>query len=141
MEILAQGFVFHLVPADAHTQAHAAAAEHVHLGGLLRHQCRLSLRQDDHAGGELDAPGEAGQVAKEYERFVKRVLVGVAVPAGAVGRARAQHMVIGQQMGVAQALGGLGIIADHQGIVADLQLRENRACQHYASSSAGCRGV
>ena len=50
MEVLVQGDVFNLVPAQPHTQAQPPAAQHIQRGGLLGHQDGLALRQDDDAG-------------------------------------------------------------------------------------------
>jgi hypothetical protein len=43
VEVLAQSFVFHVVPADADTQPQAASTEHIHLRRLLGDQSGLPL--------------------------------------------------------------------------------------------------
>jgi hypothetical protein len=52
------------VPADANAEAQPSAGEHCDLGALFYNQGRLSLRQDDHAGHELDRPGHARDEAE-----------------------------------------------------------------------------
>ena len=46
VKIAVQGFIFHIIPADAHAQAQAAAAQHIHRRGLLGDQGGGPLRQD-----------------------------------------------------------------------------------------------
>ncbi len=50
LEIFAEGFIFHRVPADADAEAQTAAAQDIERGGLLGDQDGLTLRQDDDAG-------------------------------------------------------------------------------------------
>ena len=128
MKILAERLVLDGVPAHADAEAEPAAAQHVHRGGLLRHERRLALRQDDDAGDELDALGDAGEVAEQHERLVE--LVGVAVgaaPALAARGVRAEHVVEGEQVVVAQLFGGLGVLLDGGGVGGYLGLGEDYA--------------
>ena len=73
VEVLVEGFVLDMVPADADAEPQAAAAEDVDLGRLLGHERRLPLRQ-------IRMPvrarvARAGrQVAEEHERLVEGVV-------------------------------------------------------------------
>ena len=126
LPVLAQPLVLNLVPAHADAQAQPAVGQHVHLGGLLGHQRRLALRQDDDARAELDLLGERGQVAEHHERLVEHIVLVVGtVPLGALGVVRAQHVVEHQQVLVAQRLGGLREILHGNRVSPDLGLREN----------------
>ncbi len=44
-----------MIPADADAQAQPTLAQNIDLGCLLGDEAGLSLRQDEHAAGELDA--------------------------------------------------------------------------------------
>ena len=52
-ELLAERLVLDGVPAQPDTEPEPPAGEQIDLGGLLGHQHRLSLRQDDDAGDEF----------------------------------------------------------------------------------------
>ena len=86
MEILVQADELDLVPADADAEAEAAAAQHVEARRLLRHQRRLALRQDQHAGGKADALRAAGEKAEQHERIVIAVGGGADAPAAMIRR-------------------------------------------------------
>ena len=138
MEILVQRLVLDVVPADADAEAQAPAGEDVHRGGLLGHQRRLALGQDDDASDQLELLRAGAQVAEQDEHLVKRALVGVRrLPAELVEALQlgAQHVVEDEQVMVAGALGRLGIVADHRGVGADLRLRKHHAESHVLSSS------
>ena len=69
--------VFEMVVAEPDTEPQPAAAEDLDLGGLLGHQGRLALGQDEDRGDQFDTPGDAGQEPEENERLVELVPVGV----------------------------------------------------------------
>src|SRR5262249_28640190 len=77
VKVLVQGLVFDMVPADAHAETQAPAAEHVHRSGLLGHQRGLPLGQDNDTGDELEAPGAGRQIAEENEDLMEGALVRV----------------------------------------------------------------
>ena len=56
VEVLAERLELDVVPADPDAEPQTPAGEHVDLGRLLRDERRLPLRQDEHAGDELE-PG------------------------------------------------------------------------------------
>ena len=125
MEILVQADELHLVPADADAKAEPPAAQHVEAGGLLRHQHRLALRQDQHADGEADALGAAGQESEQHERIVVRVGGGADPPSGVVGRGiDAEHVVRRDQIRIAKRFGRLRIVADDRRPGADIDHRQ-----------------
>src|SRR5204863_3348243 len=81
-EVLAERLELDGVPADADAETQTSAREDVHLGRLLGDERGLTLRQDEDARDQLDAPCDGGAEAEEDERLVKIVLVRVlAVPA------------------------------------------------------------
>ncbi len=124
MEVPAQCFVLHRVPANPYTQAQLATAQHIHFRGLLGDKHRLPLRQDDDPGDQFQLR-QRRQVAKEHERLVELVLGRIALPTGTMGGVRSQDMVIHDEVAVAQAFSGLRIVADPHWIRADLVLGEN----------------
>jgi hypothetical protein len=87
-----------LQPTDP--EAQPASGEQIDVGCLPGHQRGLTLRQDQHSGGEPDPFRDAGQVREHDERVVERVTLGVGTrqscrPAGVH---RPEHMVIGEQV-------------------------------------------
>jgi hypothetical protein len=50
VKVLAQGFVFHMVPADAYSQPQAASTKDIYLRSLLGDQSGLPLPQDENRG-------------------------------------------------------------------------------------------
>ena len=92
---------------------------------------RLALRQDEHAGDELERGRDRGEVAEEDEELVELVLGRVRPrpvrPRGDVG---AEHVVVGEQVAVAQLLGRLRERAHRARVGADLGLRKDDAELH-----------
>ncbi len=129
-EVHAEGFVFHVVPADRHAEPESPFAEHVERRRLLGHQRGLTLRQDDDAGDELEPLGDSSQEPEQHEGFMKRVGVLVRAPELVRGRVAAEHVVEGKDMLVPQRLGRLPVVANDCGIVADLGLWKNDAKLH-----------
>jgi len=68
---LAESLVFNVVPADTDIQAQPPTGQQIDIGGLPRDQGRLSLRQHQDPGCELEAIGDAGQIAEHHERVVE----------------------------------------------------------------------
>src|SRR5262249_50226673 len=99
----------------------AAVAELVERRRLLGDQGGLALGQDQDAGDEAHLPGDAGQVGEQHEGIVVGRDRGAdALAAGVLGGIGADHVVGGDEIVVAQALGGLGIVADNGGSGADV---------------------
>jgi hypothetical protein len=55
---LAERVVLDVVPANPNAKAEAASTQDVDLRGLLGHEDRLTLRQDENAGHELESRGD-----------------------------------------------------------------------------------
>ncbi len=131
-EILVQAEELHLVPADADTEPEASAAQHVEACRLLRHQHRLPLRQDQHAGGEAKFAGAACEKPEQHERIVEQVLRGVAaqIPVRPRRGIHAEHVIGCLQEVIAHRLDRLCIVAHHGGIATDVAERNERAEFH-----------
>src|SRR5207245_7710861 len=67
VEVLVQGLVLDMIPADAHAESQAPSGEDVHRRGLLGHQRSLALGQDDDAGDQLEALSAGAEVAEQNE--------------------------------------------------------------------------
>ncbi len=122
----------HPVPADPDTQTKPAIRKQVDIRRLFGEQRRLPLRQDDHAGDQLDLLGDAGEIGVGDQRLVERVgfLVGTGqlrFPAGMNG---AEDMVVDDDMVVAQIFRRLGKRLDRPCIAAKLDLRVNHTSFH-----------
>ena len=112
-EIFAQGFVLHMVPAHAHAQAQSAAAEHVDLRRLLGHQGGLTLAKDQDCRHQLDAGGQCRHVTEQHEDFVEQAFFRVSAHPGLmVVGIGAQHVVVGDDVGVTEFFRSLNIIPD-----------------------------
>ena len=73
-EVLAERLELDVVPAEPDAEAQPPAGEQVDLGRLLGDQRRLPLRQDEHAGDQLEPRRDRGQVAEQDEELVELVL-------------------------------------------------------------------
>jgi hypothetical protein len=76
---------------------------------------------------------KAGQVAEEDERLVEGAVqvVGPA-PAGVHGRVGAEHVIVGEDVVVAEVRDGLGVATKRPGVRAGLGLGEHDADLHAA---------
>ena len=105
-EVLSEGLVLDVAPADADTEAEPASGEEIDIGGLSCHECGLALREDQDPGREPDPFGDGGQVGEHHERVVERVVLGVG--AGdrryAIGVDGAEHVVVGEEVIKAELL-------------------------------------
>src|SRR3954465_14188048 len=72
VEILVEADELDLVPAYADAEPEAAAAKHVETGGLLGNQHCLTLRENQHLGGELDVFRASSDEAECDEGIVKQ---------------------------------------------------------------------
>jgi hypothetical protein len=104
--------------------------EQVDLRRLFGHEDGLTLREDDDPGHELDGR-DRGEVPEHHERFVKRGrdVVGPGPPGVDCG-VGADDVVVGEQVGVAERLGGLAVGAHSADIAAELGLGEDHADSH-----------
>src|ERR1700682_6710793 len=73
VEVLPEGFVLDVVPADPYAEAQSTAGQEVNVGRLTRDKRCLALRNDQDPGGESDSLGDAGQIGKHYERVMAGV--------------------------------------------------------------------
>ena len=105
-EVLSEGLVLDVAPADADTEAQPAAGQEIDIGGLPCHERGLALREDQDPGRELDSFGDAGQVGEHHERVVERVVLGVRAGQRrcAIGVHGAEHVVVGEEVVKAEVL-------------------------------------
>ena len=131
VEILVEAGELDLVPADADPEPEPPAAQHIERRRLLGDQRRLALRQDQDARGEADALGAAGEKAEQHKRVVIGGRRGADAPPAMIGvRVAAEHVVGRQQIGKAEPLGRLRVIADDRGAGADIADRQRCAKLH-----------
>ena len=129
-ELHAQRLVLEVVPAAADAEDQPPAAQNVHLRRLLRDERRLALREDHDAADQLDALGQPGEVAEERERFVEGAHVGVGPRPAASFGIGAEHVVVGEQVVVAEALHRLRVVAYRDRVGTDLGLGEDCPVAH-----------
>lgn len=112
VKVFVQGGVLHFVPAQADAEAQASVGKHIQRGGLFGDEGGLALGEDDDAGDKFQPGGGGGEVGEEEERFDEWVGIFVgASPSSWAVRIRPQDMIVGEQVGEAQAFDGLGEIA------------------------------
>ena len=129
-EVLAERLVLDGVPPDADAEAEPAFGEEVDLRRLLGDQGGLALREDDDPGHDLELR-EGGDEAEQHERLVeRRVHVVGPRPSLVDRRVGAEHVVIGEEVPVAERLDALGVGAHGAGVAAQLGLREDDADLH-----------
>jgi len=117
MKVLPERDVFNLIPAQPHSQAQPATRQDVQRGGLLGHQGRLPLRQNEDAGHEPELRRTGCHEAVQHEGFEEgRQLCVRSLPAPRSFRIGAEHMVIGHDVRVAKRFRRLGVIAHRRRI-------------------------
>jgi hypothetical protein len=133
VEVFVQRVVLDVVPACADAQPQPPTRKDVDFRGLLCNQCRLALRKDDDSGDKLDTLRHSGEVAEQHERLVKTgfVCVRPGQPRFAL-RNRPEHVIVDEQVRIAERLDGLGEISDDRRIAADFGLWKDNACLHCA---------
>src|SRR6185369_974363 len=119
VEILVEADEFHLVPAYADAEPEAAAAEHVETGGLFGNQHGLTLREDQHLGGEFDLFCAGGNKAERDKGIVEQAEP-TRTAAGGVRRVAAENVVRQRQAVVTFGLGKLGVFAHDRAVAADV---------------------
>jgi hypothetical protein len=122
VEIATQHGVLEVVPADANHDAQASLAQDGDFGALLRGQYRRPLRQQQHAGRQLQPLGDAGDEGKEGHQLVRRRLARVVE--GRTGRSElvpmhAGDVIDGQHVVKTAALSRLGPVADRRRVLAN----------------------
>jgi hypothetical protein len=140
-EVLAQGLVLDVVPADPHTETQPPPRQQVDVRSLPSDQGGLALREDQDAGDEADALGHSGEVGEHHQRVVERIALGVGTDQGRdpVLVHCTKHVVIGQQMIEAERLGRPPDAAHRLGVTAQLDLRINHTDLHgpHPATNAG----
>ena len=130
MEIHAQRFVLHRIPAHAYAEAQFAAGKYIHLGGLLGNEGRLTLGENDDSRDHFQVR-QGCQVAEKDKRLVEHLPKGIALPARAVGGVCAQNVVKGDQVAIAESFYGLGIVANNYGVGANFGLGKCDSYLHF----------
>ncbi len=131
-EVLAESLVLDRVPPDPDTETQASLREQVDLCRLFGDEGALALREDHDPGDELEAR-QGRQVAEEDERLVEGAVQVVGpVPASVHGRIGADHVIVGEDVAVAEVGDGLGVATQPPGVRAGLGLGEHDADLHAA---------
>ena len=100
----AERLVLDSVPTESDAEAEPSLGQQVDLGGLLGHERRLALGQDDHPGHQLE-PGARGEIAEQHEGLVeRRGDVVRTAPRGVRLGIGAEHVVVRQQVGEPERL-------------------------------------
>ena len=108
-EVLAERLVFDCVPTQSDAEPELATGEQVDLGGLFGHQRGLPLRQDDHPGDQFEVR-QPGKESEQDERFVEGgVDVIRSLPTLVHVGVGAEHMVVDQDVGVAEFFDALPV--------------------------------
>jgi hypothetical protein len=118
------------LPAYAYPKTKPSAAKNIDFGRLFGDECGLPLRQDNDATDELETLGDGGQVAKEGQRLMEHRLVGISSPAFSVGGVSTEYMIVGEEVFVAEILGGLSVVSDGFRVGTYLSLRESHTYLH-----------
>jgi len=129
VEILVEADEFHLVPTHADAESEAAAAEHVETGSLLGNQHSLTLRENQHLGGEFDLFRTGSDETERHEGVVEQAEP-TRTAAGGVRRVAAEHVVRQRQTFVTFGLGELSEFADDRAIATDVAERQGNSEMH-----------
>src|ERR1035437_4135270 len=99
-ELLTEGLVLDVVPADPNPEARWAGGEKLKIGCLPCHERCLALREDQNPGGELDSFGDGGQIGEHHERVVERVVLGIrpGEGGGSMGGTGPGRVVVGEKV-------------------------------------------
>src|SRR5215211_2364333 len=129
-ELFSKRLVLHSVPADPYPKAQPSVAKDINFSRLFGDECGLPLGQDYDTTDELNTLSDGGQEAKEGQRFMEHGLVGISSPAFSVGGVGTKHMIVGEEVLVAEVLGGLSVVSDGFRIGTYLTLWESNAYLH-----------
>src|SRR5215207_8369872 len=130
LEIFTKRLVLHSVLAYAHPKAKPSIAKNIDFSRLFGDERGLPLGQDYDTTDELKMLGDGGQVAKEGQRLMEHGLVGISSPALAVGRIGTEHVIVGEEVFVAEFLGGLSVVSYGFRVGAYLSLGESHTYLH-----------
>jgi hypothetical protein len=140
MEVLPEGLVLDVIPADPRSKAQATAGQEINVGRLPCHEGGLALRKDEDPGGETDSFGDAGQIGEHHERVVEWVELGVGP--GELGRSigvnGAEHVVVGEEVVKAHLLDGSADPPNCGRIASKLVLRVDNADLHRRQHVTTC---
>jgi hypothetical protein len=108
MEVLPEGLVLDVVPADAYAQAQSTTRQKINIGRLPSDERRLTLRKDKDTRGETDSLCNGSQISEHHERVMEWVVLGVGAHElrRSTGVDGAEHMVVGEEVVKAQVLDG-----------------------------------
>jgi len=142
-EVLAQGLVLDVVPADPHTETQPPARQQVDVGSLPSDECSLALREDQDPGDEADALSHRREVGEHHQRVVERIALGLRTDQGRdpVLVHCTKHMVIRQQMIEAERLGRPTNAAHRLGVTAQLDLRIHHTDLHGPHPATNARSI
>jgi hypothetical protein len=73
VEIFAERFILHRIPADANAETESTPAQNIQGCRLLGHEHRLTLRQDNDPCDQLDFFRQRGKIAKKHKRLMKLI--------------------------------------------------------------------
>ncbi len=106
MEVLSEGLVFDVVPADSRAEAQSADGEQIDVGRLTGHECRLPLGQGQNPGGEAGSLGDRGEAGEHDQWVMERIVfgMGAGVRGCSIGVDGAEHVIVGGQVVEAEVL-------------------------------------
>src|SRR5262245_47105542 len=138
LKFLAEHVVLDVIPANPNAKTQTSATQHIDLRSLLGDQGGLALRQNEDARHQSKPRGDGSEKAEEHHGLVKRMLIRVRprklrLPV----RMRPEHVVVDDQIVIAEGFSGLGIILDRLYIVAKFSLGKYNAVVHESQTSRG----
>ena len=129
-KFLPERFVFDGIPAQPDTEAKATAGEEVDFGRLLCREHGLPLGQDDDASHQLETR-DGGDIAEQHKRLMKRRVHVVGSGPILVDRGiRAYHVVVREQVGVAELLDAVGVGPNRADVATEFSLGKDHAYPH-----------
>src|SRR5262249_18067464 len=91
----------------------------------------LALRQDENTCYQAQPCSDGGEKPEEHHRLMERVLIGVwTCELWLAVRIRPEHVVINEQIVIAEGLGGLSVILDSLDIVPEFCLGKHHTVLH-----------
>jgi hypothetical protein len=132
VEVLSEGIVLDVVPADPYTEAESTAGQEIDIGRLPRDERGLALRKDEDSCSETDPLGDAGQIREHHKRVMERVALGVGTHerTRSIGVDGTQHVVVGGKVVKAQVLDCSSDLPNGARISSELDLRVDDADLH-----------
>jgi hypothetical protein len=118
------------VPADPDAEPEPASGQNVERRGLLRDERGLALREDEHAGRELESRGDRRGEREEDHDLVERRLDGVWTGPPWPRGIGAEDVVVRDEPIETHGLDVADERRDDRRIVSDLGLREDRMKAH-----------